>query len=57
MNVSNLMKENPNMTFAWLMGEDIEGISDIEQDLKLIIGGTAIGDMYRKCLSSRVGVG
>ena len=56
-NVSTLMEENPPMNFAWMMGRDMEGISDEEQDLKLTICGTAISEMYRKCISSRVGVG
>ena len=45
-NVANLMEENPSMTFAWVMGRDIEDISDIEKDVKLIICGTAICDVY-----------
>ena len=56
-NVTKLLKENSSMTFVWIMGRDIESISALEQSTKMEVCGTAISNMYMKCLRSRVGVG
>ena len=52
--VTSLLKENPSMTFAWIMGREVPGVSALEQVTLLEIAGEAILIMYNKCINNRV---
>ena len=55
--ITELIKVNPSMASAWLMGKEVDGVSMAEHNSMMEVCGYYICKMYMKCLRNRAGIG